>query len=59
MGQTKLRRSMSKGQKPAVKNQARQQKLAAALRANLKRRKESRKQADQPQVSAPKDASDG
>ncbi|MBT5157037.1 MAG: hypothetical protein HOM48_03155 [Rhodobiaceae bacterium] len=50
---------MSKGQNPAVKNQARQQKLAAALRANLKRRKESRKQADQPQVSAPKDASDG
>jgi len=50
---------MSKGQKPAVKNQARQQKLAAALRANLKRRKESRKQADQLKVSAPKDASDG
>ncbi|MDG1691946.1 MAG: hypothetical protein P8I95_07210 [Alphaproteobacteria bacterium] len=50
---------MSKGQKPAVKNQARQQKLAEALRANLQRRKAGRTQARQAQAAAPEDKSDG
>tara|TARA_B110000971_G_C19894874_1_gene447159 strand:- start:766 stop:918 length:153 start_codon:yes stop_codon:yes gene_type:complete len=50
---------MSKGQKPAVKNQARQQKLAEALRANLQRRKAGRTQARSASLPAPEDKSDG